>query len=159
MNRGRRYLRRVRLFAALPARLRLAIVEATVLLALSRLAVRLLSFQSIERAYGTRLAESPEVLEAHDLPSVQTVARALKIVSPNTVWTSNCLPQATAGKLMLRRRGVPSTLYVGAAFRPVNDDVGERSNELHAHAWLRAGRIAVAGGNGHRDFGAIVSYS
>jgi hypothetical protein len=48
-----------------------------------------------------------------------------------------CFQQGLAAQLMLRRRGVPSVLYYGAA----QDD---RSG-LFAHAWVRDGDVDVIG--------------
>ena len=44
-----------------------------------------------------------------------------------TWWRSMCLEKALAGKWMLRRRGIASTMYVGVA---------KRGTEFIAHAWL-----------------------
>ena len=44
-----------------------------------------------------------------------------------TWWRSMCLEKALAGKWMLRRRGIASTMYVGMA---------RRGSEFIAHAWL-----------------------
>lgn len=73
-------------------------------------------------------------------------------VAARTPWTSNCLPQALAAKYMLARRGLLSTLYVGAAF--------SGRDALKAHAWLRCGDVPVTGGrNNEQWFGAIVAYT
>lgn len=44
-----------------------------------------------------------------------------------TWWRSMCLEKALAGKWMLRRRGIDSTMYVGMA---------RQGQEFVAHAWL-----------------------
>jgi hypothetical protein len=51
------------------------------------------------------------------------------------VWRSKCLEQGLAAKAMLRRRGLPNTLYVAVA----------REVALEAHAWVRSGDICVTG--------------
>jgi hypothetical protein len=48
-----------------------------------------------------------------------------------------CFQQGLAAQLMLRRRGVPSVLYYGAA---PNDGSG-----LSAHVWVRDGDVGVIG--------------
>ena len=117
VSRLRRYRLRGGTFWRQSPPVRRAIIEATMLLATTRLAVRWLPFERLERLLGRRLVETSDDLSEGELQRVRTVAEAIRIVSPHTVWTSNCLPQAIAAKLMLRRRGVASTLYVGAAFR------------------------------------------
>jgi hypothetical protein len=44
-----------------------------------------------------------------------------------TCWRSMCLEKALAGRWMLRRRGIASTVYVGMA---------RQGLEFVAHAWL-----------------------
>jgi len=51
----------------------------------------------------------------------------LERVARHTWWRSMCLEQAVAGRWMLRRRGIPSTMYVGMA---------KRNGNFIAHAWL-----------------------
>jgi hypothetical protein len=49
---------------------------------------------------------------------------------------NRCYPEAIAAKKMLRRRGLPSTLYIG---------VGKTNGKITAHAWLRCGSFYVIG--------------
>lgn len=151
-----RYRRLARTFQRQRRPVQLAVVEATVLLAVARLAVRLVPFKYIERRLGPRMSETSPDLSADDLDHVRTVSRAIRLVSPHTMWTSNCLPQAIAAKSLLRRRGVGSTLYIGAALEPIAGDLARR--DMRAHAWLRAGTVYVTGGDGSTSFGAIVTY-
>ncbi len=55
------------------------------------------------------------------------VGRMVERAAKTTWWRSMCLEKALAGKWMLRRRGIPSTMYVGMA---------KRGGEFIAHAWL-----------------------
>ena len=49
---------------------------------------------------------------------------------------------AIAGKMMLKRRKIPSTLYLG-----ITRDV-EKENSLKAYAWLRSGIHILTGNKG-----------
>jgi hypothetical protein len=53
-------------------------------------------------------------------------------------WRAKCFEQGLASQIMLRRRGVPSVLYYGAA----PDDL----RGLSAHVWVRDGDLDVIGG-------------
>lgn len=55
------------------------------------------------------------------------VGLMLERIARTTWWRSMCLEKALAGKWMLRRRGIPSTIYVGMA---------RRGDDFVAHAWL-----------------------
>jgi hypothetical protein len=56
-----------------------------------------------------------------------------------------------AAKILLRRSGIASTLYLGAAFKA--------RSTLEAHAWLRCGPLYVTGGAGHLRYGTVASFA
>jgi hypothetical protein len=62
-----------------------------------------------------------------------------------------CFPQTLAGYVMLRRRGVPSTMVYGVA----------RANgaDLIAHTWLMVGEKIVTGGEGAEEFCPLERWS
>lgn len=124
------------------------VLEALCLLAVMRLAIKLIPFRRLAQWMGPLQEETPQEITPGALSTAERVGLAVRRVSPYTPWTSNCFPQALAAKWMLWRRGVPSTLYLGASFK---DD---RSG-LAAHAWLRAGPVYVTGGRGHERFATV----
>ena len=83
-------------------------------------------------------------------PAVFAVARALRRVAKPHAAT--CLPQALAGRVMLRRRGLPSTLSLGA--RPDPDGPGA----FAFHAWLRSGGVVLNVGGGPRRHAVLATY-
>ena len=60
-----------------------------------------------------------------------------------------CLPQAVGAQRMLRRRGIPSTLYLG-----INPAAG-----YDAHAWVRVGNLIVTGGPRPDQFAVVSSFA
>ena len=124
------------------------LVQVFVLLGVTRLAINVLSFRRLARAFGPHQVETPADAPAEQLVAARRIAWAIHRVSPYTPWKSNCFPQALTAKLLLRRRGIPSTLYLGAAFK-------EDRSGLEAHAWLRCGPLYVTGGRGHERFGTV----
>ncbi len=66
-------------------------------------------------------------------------------------WECKCLAQAISGKMMLRRRQTPSTLYLGVAKKEDGD--------LNAHAWLRAGESIILGGGGLERFAVVSTFA
>ncbi len=128
------------------------VAQTVVLLAATRLAIMGLTYQRLERLLGERLVESTTEATPIEIRGARKVAWAIRSVSPYTPWTSNCFPQALTAKVLLGRRGISSTLCIGAAF-------AEDKSALEAHAWLRCGPMYVTGGDGSNAFGAIVSYA
>ena len=146
---------------------RLLAVEAALLVAIARLLVKHVPFR-----HWRRWLVSAEPLDAappaRRLPSVVHVARVVPRAAAMVPFDAVCLPQAMAGQWMLRRRGVPSRLSLGArrerpeetasaggernarpprhlASRPIGDE-GESGSGTKYHAWLCVGGQCVLGG-------------
>lgn len=128
------------------------VVQVYVLLGVTRLAINTLSFARLEPLLGQRLVESTREAPVEHLRQARKIAWAVRAVSPYTPWQSNCFPQALTAKILLRRRAIPSTLYLGAAFKQ------EKTAGLEGHAWLRCGPCYVTGGDGSQHFGAIAAF-
>ena len=58
-------------------------------------------------------------------------------MSRRVPWRALCFEQGLAAQIMLRRRGIASTLYYGAA--------PDKAEGLSAHVWVRDGAIDVVG--------------
>ena len=56
-----------------------------------------------------------------------------------TAWESKCLVRALTAQRLLKKKGIPSTMYLGCKMEEGN---------MVAHAWLRVGKLYVTGGNG-----------
>ena len=119
---------------------RALLAEATVCLAVARVALLRLPFRVLAARLGdhmehTTLADDPDRTAA-----ARRVGWAIRAVSARAPWRTKCLEQALAGKAMLRRRRIPSTVYFGVAPAAGND------GPFDAHAWLRTGTLHVTGG-------------
>ena len=114
--------------------------EAIVMLAAARILIRFGSERDlVARIGGTRVAAAPREDVAAPPEAVEPrgnpIGTMLGRVARHTWWRSMCLEQAVAGRWMLRRRGIPSTMYVGMA---------KRDGNFIAHAWLvREGRTVT----------------
>lgn len=132
------------------ARLRgneLLLAEAVVSLAIARLAIVTIPFRRIAPRLGRAGVESgPEYVRADEL---ERISWALWAAGSRLPWRCKCLEQGFAAKLMLRRRKVPHTLYLGARHAQVG---------LDTHAWVRSGVTAVTGGTGD-GFAIVASYA
>jgi hypothetical protein len=126
------------------------IVEACCLLALARMIVLMVPFRRIAPLLGRTMAESPPGA-SQQLTMAQKISWAVQTAGRHTPWESKCLAQAMAAKMMLRRRQIPSTLYLGLA----KDEQGE----LTAHAWLRCGDLILTGGQNYESFTTIATFA
>jgi hypothetical protein len=133
------------------------VTEAMAWLGLFRLAIAVLPFRwvvSLSRLAPATDTEPPDS-SLTDAGSSLTDAGhqirwALQAASAHTPWLSTCLSQSLAGSVMLRRRGVVSTVYLGVG--------KDQAGEFVAHSWLRGGDTVVIGGAGHESFSIIAAY-
>ena len=124
------------------------LIEATFWLGFARACVLALPYRHVislfsleDRAYGSMPSAEQHRTIAHVLWAVTTASR-------HTPWASNCLARAIAGKVMLRRRQVASTLYLG---------LRKETEALVAHAWLDHGRSNPLGDEGRSDYTIVWS--
>lgn len=115
----------------------LLLTEGMVYLTVATLANRLTPFRYLALTLGARQREVPETCSARDANLGLRVSRGIQVAANRLPWHTSCLVRAMAAKWMLRRRGVASTLYLGAR---------HSGSGLAAHAWLRTGPAIVTGG-------------
>lgn len=112
--------------------------EALAHLVWARIVVSAVPFRTLARRLGERGRETPLAVPEEARPALREVEWSVQAIARHVPLRFVCLPQAIAAKWMLRRRGWPSTLYLGVA-------PNGGSAELPAHAWLRVGRKIVTG--------------
>lgn len=127
------------------------LAEAAGWLVAARLAVLVVPFRILSPRLGTHMAESPAEDDDRRGETLRRVGWALRAISRHVPWRSACLEQGLAGKMMLRRRGVPNTLYLGVARDP--------SARVQAHAWLRSGGLVVSGADGRERFTVVSTFA
>ena len=116
---------------------RVLLFEAMVALTFASLVIATLPFRNV-----MRLAEIPSA-NRKLAPEARIALRyavqwAVSRGAQRIPWRAMCFPQALAAQWMLRRRGIASVLYYGAA----PDD----ARGLIAHVWVCDGEIPVIGG-------------
>jgi hypothetical protein len=124
-------------------------VEALIWLAAARLLVLAVPFRLLARSLAGRRPGSTEVA-ATEAEKVRKIGWALDAVGRRVPWRCKCLERAIAGKIMLRLRGRPSTLFLGVAR-------AEPGGAILAHAWLRAGDLPVVGEEAPTEAYAVVA--
>ena len=144
-------LRRLKSFIHLPWPEKCLFTEAYCLTGLVRLAVLLLPFRWLSPLLGQHMLESPEQEDAANIEAARQVGQVVEKVSRHTPWASKCLVQAIVGKILLRQRGINSTLYLGVG--------REEEKGLVAHAWLRSGGLILTGGRGRERFTVVGKFA
>lgn len=125
------------------------LLEAVLWLGLLRAAVLLLPFQRIIRLLGLQAGAGSAATDPGAAVVAARLGWAVRAAAARTPWESACLVQALAGLVMLYRRDLPGTLYLGVAKGL------EAPDRVAAHAWLRYGSVILTGGGGHERFSVI----
>ena len=125
-----------RRFWQLPWRDRLILAEAFFWLSVARPATAVLPFRRIANLAACRTSRQwPSADDRNTI--IQRTRWAIHAAAKRVPWKALCFQQGIAAQVMLRRRGIASTLYYGAAL--------DQGDELSAHVWVRDGDIDVVG--------------
>jgi hypothetical protein len=143
---------------SLPPAQRHLLIEATWWLWILRIATLALPYRrvaSLLRLSPSGVSDGPPAAPSGDPPGdaggrAGAVGWAVQAAAARTPWFSTCLVQSLAGYVILRRRRVPSVVYLGVA----KDTAGK----LIAHSWLRCGDRIVTGGGDHGRYSVIACY-
>jgi hypothetical protein len=124
--------------------------EAIILLVFTKMIVIFLPIRCYSFLLGKQQSETSElvgdVYQYKIYKISQAIVRSRKIIP----WKSKCLTEAIAAKIMLQRRNIESTLYLG---------VNKNGDKMVAHAWLRCGTIYVTGRRGMHKFVVLSSFA
>jgi len=103
--------------------------------------------------YKNTLGKLQNVANQEISPDILDFALKIKntvlTVCNHTPWESKCLVQAITCKIILKRRGINTTIYLGVS--------NKENQKLLAHAWLKLGDVILTGSRGHKKF-KIVNY-
>ena len=159
-------------FRRIPAPARPYLLEAVLYLLAARFVLRVIPFQRLiwfferppkrpEDTFAERErigASSPTPFTAGKDEIIGTererFRKAVQWLTNEAAWflqgETVCLPRAIAAQVLLRRRGIGTTLYYGAATLP------ERG--LTAHAWLQDGSEVIIGNHDGQDYHILACY-
>ena len=125
-------------------------LEAAFWLGVIRISLLTVPFRWLAPFLGSQMARSSDTDDSECNEIVEQVSWAVQSASRHLPWECKCLTQAIAGKRMLKRRGISSTLYLGLT--------KDREANLKAHAWLRRGNVIVIGAQGMHQFTVISTF-
>jgi hypothetical protein len=141
---------RVLKFWSLTRREKWLLCEASILLLLSSLCVRIIPFK---RIYGF-LCRRYGYVKTHDAEA-SSGASDIKLIDLSILRAANALPQnslclsrSIAAFIMFRRRGIPAVLLAGVK---VLEDCS-----LSAHAWVNAGDAESRNNHYNSEFSVVV---
>ena len=124
-------------------------MEAVLWLGVAGVAIAILPFRNLGllAARPIRGQKPPAQLR---LEKVRQIRWAILAAAKRVPWRAVCFQQGLAAQFMLRRRGIPSVLYYGAA---QDDRTG-----LSTHVWVRDGDLNVVGGEIAYRFAILATF-
>lgn len=118
---------------------------------LVRFAILFIPFRRLAVIYGKHKEESTRSLTEVEKEIIFRVGWAVEQISYRTPWESKCLVKALTAQIMLARRKISSTLYLG---------VGKgKDNKLLAHAWVRSGQVIITGAREMAGFKEVARFA
>jgi hypothetical protein len=111
--------------------------EAWILLAVARLVLVTVSFKKIAAKLKDRESKEYRIPAPAEL---KMITDAIIRAGSRSPWRTKCFEKALAGKMMLRRRGISSTIFFGVR--------KDGQQKMHAHAWMKSTGFVVTGGTG-----------
>lgn len=108
--------------------------EALLTVTLARLAIVLLPFRHVARISATRPTRPPP---ADAREQIIRARWAIRAVARRMPFRAMCLEQGLSARVILHRRGVPTTLYYGV--------MKNEQGQLMAHLWVRSDATDVIG--------------
>lgn len=132
-----------------PWRDRLLLAEALFVLAGASAAISLLPFRLVVRFAALPMRE-PRLNEQRLTSVIHGVCWATQAVAHRVPWRAVCFQRGLTVHIMLRRRGVPTTLHYGVRR---SDGAG-----LQAHVWVTHEDTFVMGGKEAPEFACLASF-
>jgi len=126
-----------------------ALAEAMVLVVLAAPLVRFTPFRYIGRIASLPIRRAVTDPARQDV-LIERVAWAVSRAAKRSKLRAVCIERGITAQIMLRRRGIDSTLYFGAA---PNTPTG-----LGAHVWVVANDLDVCGGEVAKDYATLAAF-
>lgn len=146
-----KFLRKLKKIIKLPLRDKSILFEAFCISGLMRFAILFIQFRKLAVIYGKHNRESTLEISESEKKIIFMVGWAVEQISSRTPWESKCLVKALTAQIMLARRKISSTLYLGVA--------KEKNNKLIAHAWVRSGQVIITGAREMSAFKEVARFA
>lgn len=128
------------------------LLEAWCLLALARMLLLLLPFRKLAPLLGKRSSpDNEERCNALHHTRLTHISNAILKAAAYSPWRTQCFEQALAARLMLRCRGLATTVFFGVS-------KNKKKGHFNAHAWLQCHGLTVTGGKQVEQFTIIACF-
>lgn len=117
-------------FIRIPLNQKVLVTEAICFLIASKLLLMLFPFRVCKQLFHKK-----KLYRQADVHLLKTIRIAIERANKIAFWSNVCLVKSFAARLMLQRRGIASSIYLGVTIK--------NGKELAAHAWLISNGVYV----------------
>jgi hypothetical protein len=121
--------------------------EAWTLLAVARVILLTVPFKTI--ASKLKDKEDRKYRLAGDA-ELKMISDAIIRAGSRSPWRTKCFEKALAGKMMLRRRGIASTIFFGVR--------KDEQQKMQAHAWIKCADLIITGGRSIDQYTLLANF-
>lgn len=100
---------------------------------------------------GEQGRESTTLSSDEDLIEIHLVEKSVRRAAKYLPWKAKCFSRAITAKILLKRKRISSTLYLGVA--------KEDSSKMVAHAWVSCGTLIITGKEEVSKFTPVVFFT
>ena len=126
-------------------------IQTCILSLISSLMVSILPMRLYIKWLGEKGKESSvSAIEGKSM-EIFLIEKTMRRIVRHLPWRPKCLSRAITAKILLNRRKISSTIYLGVA---KDGDI-----KMVAHAWLRCGNIIVSGKEEMQKFTPVVFFT
>lgn len=126
-------------------------VKIFLLCGIARVLILIVPFRKLQPYLGRHNEETSYKIEKETYKVAHQISWMTQSIATHTPWQSKCLVQAIVAQYLLKKKSIPTTLYLGVT-------KSERKGLL-AHAWLRCGKMYITGGRSKDAFKIISKFS
>jgi hypothetical protein len=122
--------RKIKSFSGTTNQVKLLFFKAYILSGLVKLTLVFLPFSKVLKWQGEINIESPECPDQFSAEFRKSLQSAMRLCRKYTIWETECYTQALTAKILLNKKRISGTVYIG--FK--KEDTGS----YMGHAWLRS---------------------
>lgn len=132
-----RLAKKIQSFALSDRTVKILFLRAFFLSAIVKFTLVFLPFRKVLNWQGKINMESPDRRDDESLEFRKSLQSAMRLCDKYTFWKTECYTQALTAKILLNKKGIPGTVYIG--FNK------SEKGEYTGHAWLRSYDRVITG--------------
>lgn len=132
-----KWVRKIKTFKNIPKEVKLIFAEALITSAWVKLSLIFFPFKRVMGWLGSANIESDTQPNEQTIHTRKNIRAALQLCKKYALWPTECYTLSLTGKILLKRRKINGTLYIGF--------IKSEEGKYKGHAWLRSADTYICG--------------